>query len=324
MLQTQELTPKVNKRLIVPTLFVGIGGYAKVVMPRLDSLFCQYYGKRPSPVDFVIFDFDEANGEVTVNDRKFTTQPYLVSLPKKALKEIVRKLRRKDREKIMPWIEALAGYVDLEKVRYVEAPGLNLFMQSANLAWRLVWPEHIVPQLRGRLQNLHPAPQELSRLESEGYIVSKRSLIIVIAGGGSTTGPSGLPPLLAEIKRLKPVDSNILPILFTPGSYRDKTDEHMRRGRAIFRATVHRLISLFNGMEFDQPYGINGYRLKLEGEPFDQMFLVDGTLGGGRTELSTEQLGDLLARLFFKLTTSPMGEKFLGHIGNLNSGLKEV
>ena len=314
----------INKQLIIPTLIVGLGGYPKAVLPHLDFLFYQYFGERPASVDFVIFDFDEANGEISATGRRFTTQPYLIVLPKKALKDIARKLRRKDRNKVIPWIDTLAGYVDLKQVRYVEGPGLNLLMQTANLAWRLVWSEHIVPQLKARLHNLHPSPQELSRLECKGYSISNRSSIFVIAGGGSTTGPSGLLPILVELKRLKPVDSNVFTILFTPGSYRDKTDEHRKRGRAIFRATIHRLIDLFNGMEFDQPYGRNGYRLRLEGEPLDHLFLIDGSLGGGRAELNTEQLGKLVARLLFKLTTSPLGEKFLGHIGNLNRGLKEV
>jgi len=321
---TQRARVNENKRLIIPSRVIGIGGYPKAILPRLDSFFHLYLGERPTPVDFVIFDFDEANGEVNVNGRKFTTQPYLVSLPKKPLKDIARKLRRKDRDKIIPWINVLSGYVDLRHVRYVEAPGLNLLMQTANLAWRLVWPEHIVPQLKVRLQSLHPSPQELSGLESKGYTISNRSLIFVLAGGGSTTGPSGLIPILVELNRLKPVESNVFIILFTPNSYRDKTSEHKKRGRAIFRATIQRLIDLFNGMEFNQPYGINGYRLRLEGEPFDHLFLVDGSLGGGREELDTEQVGELVARLLFKLITSPLGEKVLGHIGNLNRGLKEV
>lgn len=307
---------------VMPTAYIGIGGYSKAVFPALDRLFNEHYGFRPAPLQISIFDFDEAKAESSANGKKYSIEPYLVPLPKKVLKDVSKKLRRKSE---ISWIKNLDPYVDLDHVRYAEAPGLNLFVQSGNLAWRLVWESHVLPELKIKLRGLHPVPQELNELERKGFKVSNRSCIWVIAGGGSTTGPTGLIPVVAELKRLKPPETNLFIIIFTPNSYRDKTDAHRTRGRAIFMATMESLFELFNGRVFDQPYNPSGsYRITLEEEPCDQIFLLDGSLSGGRTELKTEELGDLVASYLFKFASGPVGEHQLGIIGNLNAGLKPV
>jgi hypothetical protein len=307
---------------VMPSVFIGIGGYSKAVFPTLDRLFNEYYGFRPGPLQMVIFDFDEAKSESSANGKKYSIEPYLVSLPKKILKDVARKLRRKAS---IPWLKTLEPYVSLEHVRYAEAPGLNLFPQSGNLAWRLLWESHVLPELKIKLKGLHPVPQELDELERQGFKVSNRSCIWVIAGGGSTTGPTGLIPFVAELKRNKPPETNLFIVVFTPNSYRDKTDAHRNRGRAIFTATMESLLELFNGRVFDQPYNPSGsYKITLEEDPCDQIFLIDGSLCGGRTELKTEELGDLVANFLFKFASSQVGERALGIIGNLNAGLKPV
>lgn len=317
-------TPETIKttRFVMPTAYIGIGGYPKAVFPTLDRLFHEHYGFRPTPLQLAIFDFDEAKSESSTNGKKYSIEPYLVSLPKKVLKDVARKLRRKTE---LPWIKNLEPYVALDHVRYAEAPGLNLFVQSGNLAWRLVWELHVLPELKTKLRGLHPVPSELNELNRQGFKVSNRSCIWVIAGGGSTTGPTGLIPIIAELKRNKPPETNLFVIVFTPNSYRDKTDAHRTQGRAIFMATMENLIELFNGRVFDQPYNPSGtYKITLEEDPCDQVFLVDGSLSGGRTELKAEELGELVATYLFKFATGPVGEHQLGIIGNLNSGLKTV
>lgn len=312
-----------GNRFLVPTTVFGIGGYGKLVLPRLDALYSQHFGYRPRPASLVEFDFDESNGETTVEGKRFTTAPYLISLPKKPLEDIAGKLKKENREELVPWLKNFNGYIDFDKVKYVEGPGLNMFMQSANLAWRLVWESHVLPSLTVNMKNLHPSPKDRNKLErKEGFQISNRSIIFVVAGGGSTTGPSGLIPLLAELKRNKPVDSSLFAIIFTPRSYRDKTEAHRQKGRAIFSATMEILTEFFNGLEFkEQPYGLSGYRLNLEGHPFDHLFLVDGSLSGGRAEMESDQIGSLVAKFIFKMTTSSLGEKALGILGNSNSGL---
>jgi len=311
-----------TSRFVMPTAYIGIGGYPKAVFPTLDRLFHEHYGFRPGPLQLAIFDFDEAKSESSVNGKKYSIEPYLVPLPKKVLKDVAKKLRRKAE---LSWIKNLEPYVALDHVRYAEAPGLNLFVQSGNLAWRLVWESHVLPELKIKLKGLHPVPSELNELERQGFKVSNRSCIWVIAGGGSTTGPTGLIPIVAELKRSKPPETNLFVIVFTPNSYRDKTDAHRTRGRAIFMATMESFIELFNGRVFDQPYNPSGsYKITLEEDPCDQLFLVDGSLSGGRTELKTEELGELVATYLFKFATGPVGEHQLGIIGNLNSGLKPV
>lgn len=325
MLQNNVITKDVRettKYFVMPTVYIGIGGYSKAVFPTLDKLINEHYGFRPGPLQMAIFDFDEAKAESSANGKKYSIERYLVSLPKKILRDVARKLRRKAS---IPWSKTLEPYVSLEHVRYAEAPGLNLFPQSGNLAWRLLWESHVLPELKIKLKGLHPVPQELDQLERQGFKVSNRSCIWVIAGGGSTTGPTGLIPIVSELKRNKPPETNLFVIVFTPNSYRDKTDAHRTRGRAIFMATMESLIELFNGRVFDQPYNPSGsYKITLEEDPCDQLFLVDGSLSGGRTELKTEELGELVANFLFKFASSPLGERALGIIGNLNAGLKPV
>lgn len=315
-----KATVPTSKFFVMPSDVVGIGGYAKVVFPTFDRLIQEHYGFRPGPVRMSIFDFDESKSESTGNGGKYSIEPYLVSLPKKPLKDVAKQLRKKAD---LPWLKNLAPYVAFDQVRYVEAPGLNLFPQSGNLAWRLIWESHVLPELRTGLKGLHPVPQELNELERRGFKVSNRSCIWVVAGGGSTTGPTGLIPMVAELKRSKPPETNLFVILLTPNSYRDKTEAHRSRGRAIFMSTMESLVSLFNGRVFDQPYSPSGsYKITLEEDPCDQIFLVDGSLSGGRAELKTEELGDLVANYLFRFVTGPVGEHQLGIIGNLNSGLK--
>jgi len=74
--------PEPRKQFIIPATFVGIGGYGKLVLPRLDALLYQYFGHRPQPISMVTFDFDDANGQVNDSSKEFSTQPYLVALPK--------------------------------------------------------------------------------------------------------------------------------------------------------------------------------------------------------------------------------------------------
>lgn len=316
-------TGRGSQFFVMPSLFLGVGGYSKAVFPQLDRLINEHYGFRPAPLGFSIFDFDEAKAESLTNGKKYSTEPYLVPLPKKILKDVSKKLRSKTD---LPWIKKFEAYVGLKDVRYAEAPGLNLFVQSGNLAWRLVWEPHVLPEIRTKLKGLHPVPHELNELERKGFKISNRSCIWVVAGGGSTTGPTGVIPLLAELKRSKPPETSLFVILFSPNAYRDKTDAHRTRGRAIFMATMERLLGLYNGDIFDQPYSASGnYRIKLEEDPADQLFIVDGSLCGGRTELKTEELGNIVAHFLFKFASaSSLGEQALGIIGNLNSGLKPI
>jgi hypothetical protein len=269
-----------------------------------------------------IFDFDEALAEVTVENQTFSIQPYLKSLPKKTLLDVARRLRRKN-PATSALMKRFEPYVAIDQVRAVEAPGLNLYVQSGNLAWRLVWETHVLPEIRTRLQYLHPAPHEQEQLLRQGLAVSHRSVIWVVAGGASTTGPTGLIPLLCELKRLKPPQSTLFAVIFTPPSYRDKTTQHQLKGRAIFRATMEQLLAIYDGQDFTQPYGTNGYRISLNEEPFDQLFLVDGSLMGGRKELGTDALADLVALFLFRIAVGPVGERLLGIIGNLNPNTKE-
>lgn len=305
---------------VMPTFLVGIGGYAKAVFPSFDRLIHGTYGFRPDPIRLTIFDFDEAGSESSENGQKYSIEHYLKVLSKKTLKDVAKKRRRKAD---LPWLKNVEPYVALDHVWYAEAPGLNLYMQSGNLAWRLGWEAHVLPELRTGLNGLHPVPRELDELQHRGFTVSNRSCIWVIAGGCSTTGPTGLIPIVAELKRNKPPETNLFVIVFTPNAYRDKTDAHRTRGRAIFMATMERLLGLFNGQVFDQPYSASGtYKITLEEDPCDQVFLIDGSVSGGRSDLKAEELGDLVANFLFKFAASPVGEHQLGIIGNLNSGLR--
>jgi hypothetical protein len=307
----------------MPSLYVGLGGYAKAVFPRLDAHFHRHYGGRPDCLPMTIFDFDEAQAEVRSNGQGFSTQPYLRALPKKPLLDFARRMRGQHAP-THAFLQRFRPYVDLAHVRAVEAPGLNLFVQSGNLAWRLVWEHHVFPDLTCKLQQLHPAPHAQGQLARHGLVASPRSAIWVIAGGGSTTGPTGLIPMLCELKRLKPPQTNLFAVVFTPAAYRDKTTHHQVKGRAIFRATLTQLLAIYDGQEFDQPYGANGHRITLHEAPFDQLFLVDGSLMGGRRNLTTDELAELVALFLYQVAVGPIGERLLGLIGNLNPDAQEA
>jgi hypothetical protein len=310
-------------QLVIPSLYIGLGGWPKSIFPRLDAHFYGHYGSCPDCLPRVIFDFDDASGEVTVGGKTFSTHPYLKALPKKPLVDFARKLRRKDKEAIA-FLERFSPYVALEHLRAIETPGLNLHVQNGNFAWRLVWETHVLPELITKLQHLHVPPHDQAQLARQGLAVSNRSVIWVIAGGGSTTGPTGLIPVLCELKRRKPPQTSLFALVLTPRAYRDKDHRHQIKGRAIFRATLQQLLAIYGGQVFDQPYGLDGYRITLSEEPFDQLFLVDGSLSGGRTDLKATELADLLALLLFKLAVGPVGEKLLGTtMGNLNSEPQE-
>lgn len=304
-------------RSVMPSLYVGLGGYAKAVLPRLDAHFQRHYDRRPDCLPMTIFDFDEAQAEVTIDGQSFSTQPYLRALPKKPLLDFARRMRGKHAP-TLTFLQRFRPYVDLAHVRAVEAPGLNLFVQSGNLAWRLVWEHHVLPDLTSKLQQLHPAPHAQGQLARQGLVASPRSAIWVIAGGGSTTGPTGLIPVLCELKRLKPPQTTLFAVVFTPAAYRDKTTQQQTKGRAIFRATMTQLLALYDGQEFDQPYGANGHRIVLNEVPFDQLFLVDGSAMGGRTTLTTAELAELVALFLYQVAVGPIGERLLGLLGNLN------
>ena len=307
---------------VMPGAYIGLGGYPKVVLPRLDARFQAHYGRRPDCLPLALFDFDEALAEVTLDGQTFSTQSYLTALPKKTLLDFARQIRRKNPTTVA-FMQRFSPYVALQQVRAVEAPGLNLFVQSGNLAWRLVWENHVLPVLTQTLQHLHPAPHTQGELARQGLVASQRSAIWVIAGGGSTTGPTGLIPMLCELKRLKPPQTNLFAIVFTPHAYRDKTTQHQVKGRAIFRATMEQLVAICGGQDFKQPYGTNGHWIELNEDPFDQLFLVDGSLMGGRTALTTEDLADLVALFLFKIAVGPVGEQLLSIIGNFNPDAQE-
>jgi len=310
-------------RLVMPSAYIGLGGYAKAVFPRLDARLQQHYGGRPACLPMSIFDFDETQAEVTIDGQGFSTQPYLRALPKKFLLDFARRLQGKQQQ-TRALQERFEPYVDFAHVHAVDAPGLNLFVQSGNLAWRLVWEQHVLPDLTSKLQQLHPAPHAQGHLARQGLVASPRSAIWVIAGGGSTTGPTGLIPMLCELKRRKPPQTNLFAVVFTPYAYRDKTTQHQVKGRAIFRATMTQLLAIYDGQEFDQPYGSNGHRIALHEAPFDQLFLVDGSLMGGRTALNTDDMAELVALFLFKVAVGPIGERLLGLIGDLNPDAKEA
>lgn len=319
----EQVNRQQKRFFLIPSLFVGVGGYAKAVFPRLDANFQNHYKFRPDLLPMAIFDFDEANSEVSLNGngQKLSIKPYLVPLSKKILKDVSRKLKKNKKETI-PFLKPYEGYVCLDKIKYVEAPGLNLLVQNANLAWRVSW-QYVLPELTARVNTLYAVPNSKDNPALAEFVISNRSVIWVVAGGASTTGPSGLIPILSELKRIKPPETNLFGLVFTPSSYRDKSEAHKVMGRAIFRATMEQLFSIFDGkVIFDQPYGGDKHRISLSEEPFDQLFLVDGSLSGGRTNFKIEDLADLVARFLFRFSVGPLGENILGIIGNLNSGLR--
>lgn len=310
-------------QFVIPTSFTGLGGWPKEIFPRLDAHIHRHYGFQPDCLRMTILDFDDASAEVTMDGKTFSVQPYLKALPKKVLVDFDRKRRRKDQE-ALTFLERFSPYVALEHLRAVEAPGLNLLVQSGNLGWRLVWETHVLPELVTTLQHLHVPPHKRTQLARQGLVVSNRSVLWVVAGGGSTTGPTGLIPVLCELKRRKPPQTSLFALVITPRAYRGKDHRHQIKGRAIYRATMEQLLAIYNGQVFDQPYGLNGHRIELSEEPFDQLFLIDGSLSGGRSELESNELADLLALLLFKLAVGPIGERLLGTImGNLHPDLQE-
>ncbi len=302
-------------RYVMPSAYFGLGGFAKAVFPRLDALLHNHYGYRPDPFAFAVFDFDGADATFTSNGTTFSVQPYLNALPRRPFLDVARAIRRNE---VSANLEHLRSVVRFDYVHPVDGPGMNQMPQNANLAYRLVWASHVVPDLQRKLRQLNPNPRALERLTRERITVSERSVIWVVAGGASTTGPGGLIPLLAEIRRLKPRETNLFAVVFTPGAYHDKSAEHAKRGSAIFRATLEQLIRIHDDGGFSQRYDTNGHSLVLTEEPFDQIFLVDGSLGGGKSELKTEDLAELVARFLFKFAVGPLGERMLGRIADCN------
>lgn len=313
-----------RERFVLPSAYVGLGGQPKGIFPRLDGLVQRHYGGfRPLCLPMVLFDFDPAAAEINIDGMSYSVEPYLKRLPKKILLDYYRKIRRKNKA-ALDTLENFSGYVRLDDVRAVDAPGLNLFVQGGNLAWRLVWEPYVEPELSRMLREIQPTPQDQAALERKGIQLSRRSAIWVIAGGGTTTGPTGLIPMLCALKARKPAQTSLFGIVFTPPCYRDKTAHHRRKGKAIFRATMEQLLAIFDGQEFKQPYSPDGHLISLNEEPFDQLFLVDGTLGGGQHELKTEELNELVAFFLYKMAVGPVGERLLGSVmGNLNPEIHE-
>ncbi len=304
-------------RFVIPSAYFGLGGWAKGVFPQLYGLFHNHYGAVPDPLAFGLFDFDEADATITIDGRTFSVQPYMTALPRRPFLDAARAVRRKNGKR-PAWIEQLRPFVLFDHVRPVEGPGMNQIPHNANLAYRLVWASHVVPELERKVRRLHPAPHTLEEMAGAGIAVSKRSMIFVVAGGASTTGPAGLIPLLCELKRMKPRETMLCGIVFSPHSYRDKTSEHQTRGRAIYRATLEQLFRIHDGDGFSQIYNADSYHLGADEEPFDQLFIVDGSLGNGKSELKTGDLAELVARFLFKFAVGPLGERILGRIADCN------
>jgi Tubulin like len=304
-------------RFLIPTAYFGLGGWAKAVFPRLYALLHSHYGTVPDPLAFGLFDFDEADAAITLDGRTFSVQPYLTALPRRPFLDTARAVRRKNGKR-PAWVDQLRSSVLFDHVRPVEGPGMNQIPQNANLAYRLVWVSHVLPELERKVRRLHPAPHTLEELARGGINVSKRSIIWVVAGGASTTGPAGLIPLLCELKRMKPRETMVCGIVFSPHSYRDKSTEHQTRGQAIYRATLEQLFRIHEGDGFSQIYNADSYQLGIDEEPFDQLFIVDGSLGNGKSDLKTEDLADLVARFLYKFAVGPLGERILGRIADCN------
>jgi hypothetical protein len=90
-----EMHQQVLPCFVMPSAYVGLGGYAKAVFPRLDARIQQHYGFRPDCLPMTIFDFDPALAAMTVEGQTFSIKPYLQALPKKALLDFARQWRRK-------------------------------------------------------------------------------------------------------------------------------------------------------------------------------------------------------------------------------------
>lgn len=250
-----DISSVIVSRFVLPTYVCGIGGKAKQVLPRVEGLYQQHYnGPRLEVLPFTIFDFDEAHGEATVDGVTYTTESYLKVFPKKPLLDVARKIRRNN-PRVLAACAKFQPYVHFPGVRAVDAPGLNLFVQGGNLAWRLLHESDVLPELTAKLRYLNPAPNTLERLTREGIAVANRSVIWVIAGGGSTTGPTGLIPILCELKRHAPANTSVFAVVFAPRSYREKTSQRQVKGKAIYRATMTQLLALFDGEQgFDHQH----------------------------------------------------------------------
>ena len=309
---------KSKQKFIIPSYFIGIGGWAKPVFPYLDSLYSQHFCSNPEQIRFSIYDFDEASARITLNGQTFSVEPYLNTLPKKMLKDLIRKIKKNSEEGNL-FREIFKGYVEFDSLSYFDMPGLNLRPQLGNLGWRILWESHILKDLKSKVLHIHVTPRDSDELAKRGIQASKRSLIWVIAGIASTTGPTGLIPILCELSRLKPPEANVFTLLITPRAYRDKSDPHRERGRAICWATMEALCRVAENMNFDQPYGTSGYRIKQADNPFDLCFLVDGTFSSGRSTMEADDLAHLMARYIFRITTTSLGEELLRIAGNLKA-----
>lgn len=309
---------RTTRKFIIPSYCIGIGGWAKPIFPYLDSLYSQHFGSRPDQIRFSIYDFDEASARISFNGQTFSIEPYLNSLPKKILKDIVRKIKNGSKDGNL-FKEIFKGYVEFDSLSYFDMPGLNLRPQLGNLGWRLLWESHILKDLKSKVQHIHVVPRDSDELARRGIQASKRSLIWVVAGIASTTGPTGLIPVLCEISRLKPPEANVFTLLITPRAYRDKSAQHRERGRAISWATMETLCRVAEEMDFDQPYGTSGYRIKQADKPFDLCFVVDGSFSSGRSILEADDLARLIALYIFRITTTPLGEELLRIAGNLKT-----
>jgi len=302
---------------IIPFALVGAGGVPKPIMAEFSKLL----EAKPSFPGFrggLVFDFDPAsvsNG----NGKGASIARYLRVLPKKELKQIAAQLRRGGNSRA-DFQRVFGDYVDLGRIRVMEAPGLNLEMQSASLGWRLVWEQHVRPELRALMDRLHPSPRERDSIETTQYRFSNRSMVWVIAGGASTTGPSGFIPLMAELRQLLPPETTLNGILLTPGAYRDKAHQHRTKGQAIFRATVETLFQIYDDKFFDEPYGRSGYRISMDQEIFDHLFLIDGTFGGGRFTLSMQETARMVALFLYRTMTTHLAETLLARLGDLHDG----
>jgi hypothetical protein len=309
---------KTAKKFIIPSFLLGIGGWAKPIFLYLYFLYWRYFDSIPDKVRFSIYDFDEASARISFNGIVFSNESYLISLPKKPLKDVIRKIKNETKNGNL-FTETFKGFVDLDSLVYFDMPGLNLRPQLGNLGWRLVWESHVLEDLKNKVQHIHVTPRDSDELEKKGIQSSRRSLIWVVAGIASTTGPTGLIPLLSQISSLKPPEANVFVLLITPRAYRDKSAQHRERGRAICLATMETLCRVAEDMNFDQPYGLSGYRIKQTDKLFDLCFLVDGTFSNGRSTLEADDLARLIAYFIFRTTTTPLGEELLRIAGNLNT-----
>ncbi len=71
---------------------------------------------------------------------------------------------------------------------------------------------------------------------------------------------------------------------------------------------------------FDEPFGRSGYRIELDGDLADHVFLVDGTCSGGRHELNGDETARLIASFLFRAMTTHVAETLLGTLVDLNQG----